>query len=83
MNTLTPDTAAATAATVAAFIGASSYLSAVAVVYGGGWIRSAARAAAVRTPLIRHRKVGGIRFIRVGRYQFSFCKCREAAVVSR
>ncbi len=73
MTTITPDTAL----TAAAFIGASSYLSAVAVVYGGPVIRTAARAAARRTPVIRHRKVGGITFVRVGRLQFSFCKCRR------
>lgn len=73
MQTISADTALVTAS----FIGASSYFSAVAIVYGGGWIRKASRAAAVRTPTIRHRKVGGIRFIRIGRYQFSFCKCRS------
>jgi hypothetical protein len=72
MHTITPDTAL----TAAAFIGASSYFSAAAVVYGGPIIRAAARAAAHRTPVIRHRKVGGITFVRVGRFQFSFCKCR-------
>lgn len=72
MQTITADTALVTAS----FVGASSYFSAIAIVYGGGWIRAASRAAARRAPLIRHRKVGGIRFIRIGRLQVSFCKCR-------
>lgn len=25
---------------------------------------------------VRHSKVGGIRFLRIGRLQFSFCLCR-------
>lgn len=28
---------------------------------------------------MRYRKVGGIWFFRVGRLQFSFCKCRRPA----
>lgn len=28
---------------------------------------------------VRHRKVGGIRFLRIGRLQFSFCLCRSFA----
>jgi hypothetical protein len=27
-------------------------------------------------PRVRNRKVGGIRFLRIGRYQFSFCRCK-------
>lgn len=27
----------------------------------------------------RSRKVGGIHFCRLGRYQFSFCRCRKPA----
>jgi hypothetical protein len=26
--------------------------------------------------MIRYRKVGGLRFLRLGRLQFSFCLCR-------
>lgn len=26
--------------------------------------------------MIRYRKVGGLRFLRIGRLQFSFCVCR-------
>jgi hypothetical protein len=26
---------------------------------------------------LRYRKVGGIRFLRIGRLQFSFCLCRH------
>lgn len=29
-------------------------------------------------PRIRSRKVGGIRFLRIGRFQFSFCRCRQS-----
>jgi len=28
--------------------------------------------------ILRYRKVGGIRFFRVARYQFSFCRCRKS-----
>lgn len=27
---------------------------------------------------MRYRKVGGIRFLRIGRFQFMFCRCRKA-----
>jgi hypothetical protein len=27
--------------------------------------------------LVRYKRVGGIRFLRLGRYQFSFCRCRK------
>jgi hypothetical protein len=27
---------------------------------------------------VRYRKVGGIRFLRIGRLQFSFCLCRSS-----
>lgn len=30
-------------------------------------------------PSINAKRVGGIRFLRVHRYQFSFCVCRETA----
>ena len=29
-------------------------------------------------PGARYRKVGGLRFFRLGRYQLSFCRCRES-----
>lgn len=34
--------------------------------------------AADMLPRMRYRKVGGLRFLRVGRFQFSFCKCKES-----
>lgn len=30
----------------------------------------------------RYRKVGGIRFLRIGRFQFSFCLCRGTREVT-
>ena len=29
-------------------------------------------------PSVRYRKVGGLRFFRFGRYQLSFCRCRDS-----
>lgn len=29
-------------------------------------------------PRVRARRVGGLRFLRIGRYQFSFCRCRQS-----
>lgn len=29
---------------------------------------------------IRYFKVGGLRFLRIGRYQFSYCRCRAQPI---
>lgn len=36
----------------------------------------------VNLPSVSMRKVGGIRFLRVGRMQFSFCRTRPAPVIT-
>ena len=63
--------------TTASFIGASSYLSAVAIVFVPPAARRAKAAISSRLPIMKGKRVGGIRFLRIGRYQFSFCKCRR------
>ncbi len=40
-----------------------------------GWIGLLAGIGAAHR--VRYRRVGGIRFLRIGRFQMTFCKCRE------
>ena len=32
----------------------------------------------IRLPRCRYTRRGGLRFLRIGRFQFAFCKCKES-----